>query len=58
MAIPLSAVCVLELGKGISFVWAMKTLGSGICFLGNACVVFCTNWDKLIQDIQDKLSYY
>ena len=45
IASPLSALGVLEFGKGISYIWEMNALGSGICLVSNAFTVFFTNWN-------------
>ena len=55
VALPLSTMWVFGFAKGISFVWGMKVLGSGICLFGNIAIVVCTNWDKLIGNILHRL---
>ena len=55
VSLPLSALLVLAYDKGISFVWGMKLVGSTMCLVGNFFIALCTNWDKLITTIQERL---
>ena len=55
IVIPISAVWVFYYGKGLEYILGTKLVGSLCCCLGNVLAIICTDWDKLIQTIQDRL---
>ena len=55
VSIPLSAMWVFGFSKGIMYVWGMKALGGAVGVIGHAVVILCTNWDKMIAEVLERL---
>ena len=55
VALPMSAMFVIGFGKGINHVWTMKLLGTSLVLAGSSSAILCTNWDKLVRAVSERL---